>query len=142
MQIKKLYEDAILPEKAHLNDAGFDIFSYDFGIIHPGQRQLFKTGFAVYIPEGYVGLICPRSGLAAKHGITVLNSPGVIDSGYTGEVLIILHNSSDVPFGVSKGNRIAQLVVTPIYQQYLTEVNEFSNASDRGANGFGSTGLD
>lgn len=105
----------------------------------PGKRALIPTGFAIALPAGYEAQVRPRSGLAAKHGVTVLNSPGTIDADYRGEVAVILINHGDVAFIVTRGMRIAQLVIAPVAQAVLTEVAELST-TERGAGGFGSTG--
>lgn len=105
----------------------------------PGQRTLVPTGLALAIPEGYEGQVRPRSGLAAKHGVTVLNTPGTIDADYRGELKVILINLGDVPFEIRRGERIAQLVVAPVSQVNFT-LRETLDATERGAGGFGSTG--
>ena len=107
--------------------------------IAPGKRALVPTGLAMAIPEGYEGQVRPRSGLAAKHGVTVLNTPGTIDADYRGELKVILINLGDVPFEIRRGERIAQLVVAPVSQVNFT-LRETLDATERGAGGFGSTG--
>lgn len=137
--VKKLHPDAVTPNFASPGDAGADLVSIEDGRILPGGRALVKTGIALELPEGTVGLIHPRSGLAAKHGVTVLNAPGTIDSGYRGEIGVVLFNSSLESFHYKAGDRIAQFVV----QEYLTpayvEVEKLTGTA-RGAGGFGSTG--
>ena len=139
----RLYEDAIIPVRAHPTDAGLDLSAYTAQSVPitlaPGERAVVPTGVAVAVPEGYVGLVCPRSGLAAKHGITITNAPGVIDSGYRGELKVVLQNTSDEPFTLEHEARIAQLVITPALHVDVVEVTEFSS-TDRGEGGFGSTG--
>lgn len=137
--VKKVHPDAVVPNFASPGDAGADLVAVESGRILPGGRAFVKTGIAVELPEGTVGLIHPRSGLAAKHGVTVLNAPGTIDSGYRGEIAVILFNSSLESFHYQAGDRIAQFVV----QEYLTpayvEVEDLTDTA-RGAGGFGSTG--
>lgn len=137
--IQRLREDAIVPAQAYAGDAGLDLAACDRVEIGPGKRVLVGTGLAVAIPDGYAGFVQPRSGLAAEHGITVLNTPGLIDSGYRGEVRVILHNSDPVtPFVVEPRMRIAQLVVVPLAEIEPVEVDELP-ASERGVRGFGSS---
>jgi len=137
--IQRLRDDAIVPAQAYAGDAGLDLAACDRVEIGAGGRALVGTGLAVAIPDGYAGFVQPRSGLAAEHGITVLNTPGLIDSGYRGEVRVILHNSdSATPFVVEPGMRIAQLVVVPLAEIEPIEVDELP-ASERGVRGFGSS---
>ena len=137
--IQRLREDAVVPAQAYAGDAGLDLAACDRVEIGAGKRALVGTGLAVAIPEGYAGFVQPRSGLAAEHGITVLNTPGLIDSGYRGEVRVILHNSDEAtPFVVEPGMRIAQLVVVPLAEIEPVEVDELP-ASERGVRGFGSS---
>ena len=149
VQFKRLHEDSVLPSRAHPTDAGFDLSAHTSAwttkekpttVLSPRGRMLVPTGVAVVIPEGYVGLVCPRSGLAANHGITITNAPGIIDSGYRGELMVILQNTRDVPFVIQHGDRIAQLVVTPALHVDAVEIDELPEA-DRGDNGGGSTGV-
>ena len=138
--IQRLRDDAVVPAQAYGGDAGLDLAACDRVEIGAGERALVGTGLAVAIPDGYAGFVQPRSGLAAEHGITVLNTPGLIDSGYRGEVRVILHNSdSSTPFVVEPGMRIAQLVVVELPRVELVEVDELPE-SERGAGGLGSTG--
>lgn len=109
-------------------------------LLEPGERQLVPTGVAVAIPEGYAGLVTPRSGLAIRHGISAVNSPGVVDSGYRGELSVILINHGDEPVELERGDRIAQLVVVPVEVQDFVLVDELP-PSTRGEGGFGSTGI-
>ena len=123
------------PTKAHEQDAGWDLRSAASVVIPVGQRRLVPTGTRVTLPVGTVGLVCPRSGLAARQGLTVLNAPGVIDPGYTGDIGVILHNTGEHPAHIHRGDRIAQLVILPTHPTPTT-----TTAATRGAGGFGSTG--
>jgi dUTP diphosphatase len=137
--IQRLRDDAVVPAQAYAGDAGLDLAACDRVEIGAGERALVGTGLAVAIPDGYAGFVQPRSGLAAEHGITVLNTPGLIDAGYRGEVRVILHNSdASTPFVVEPGMRIAQLVVVPLAEIEPIEVEELP-ASERGVRGFGSS---
>ena len=137
--IQRLRDDAVVPAQAYAGDAGLDLAACDRVEIGPGERALVGTGLAVAIPEGFAGFVQPRSGLAVEHGLTVLNTPGLIDSGYRGEVRVILHNSDrGTPFVVEPGMRIAQLVVVPLAEIEPVEVDELP-ASERGVRGFGSS---
>ena len=132
-------DDAVVPERAYSGDAGLDLVACETAEIGPGERTVVGTGLAVAIPEGHAGFVQPRSGLAAEHGVTVLNTPGLIDSGYRGEVRIILVNTDEsASFTVEAGMRIAQLVVVPIASVQTAEVDELP-ATDRGVRGFGSS---
>lgn len=128
------------PTRAHKTDAGLDLVSNENLVIPSGQRRAINLGTQVSIPEGQVGLLCPRSGHAAKHGLTTLTVPGVIDPSYRGELKIVLYNTDPKPFEVAKGERIAQLVVMPCTN--LTPVGRPLDTTDRGDKGFGSTGKD
>ena len=139
LPIRRLREDAILPERAYAGDAGLDLAACERHELGPGQRAIVPTGLAVAIPEGYAGFVQPRSGLAAKHGISVVNAPGLVDSGYRGELRVVLLNTdSRQPFVVEPGMRIAQLVVLPVPEVDLAEVEELPE-SERGVRGFGSS---
>jgi len=138
IKIKKLHPQAILPKYACANDAGMDFYSLENEIINPGERKLIPTGIAMAIPPGYVGLIWDKSGIASKHGIKTMG--GVIDSGYRGEIRIVLHNLSNQPFPIEKGMKIAQMLIQPVEQKKIVEVEELDETS-RGEGGFGSTGL-
>ena len=142
MTVKILRTDpaAQLPVYAHPGDAGMDVRSVEDVTIAPGARALVRTGLVLMLPPDAEAQVRPRSGLALKHGVTVLNTPGTIDAGYRGEVGVILINLGDVPFKVEKGMKIAQLVVAPVAQAEIVEVSAV-DASDRGAGGFGSTGV-
>lgn len=142
VKIKKLAKGIKTPEYAKPGDAGIDLRSSEGVVISPGERKMVRCGFAIEIPEGFCGLVIPRSGLAAKHGITVLNSPGLIDSGYRGEVCVILLNTdTSEPFEVAEGDRIAQLTIIEAPNVTLDCVEEL-NETQRGESGFGSSGLD
>ena len=137
---KKLVAEAQLPSYAHKGDAGMDLRSAVDIEIAPGARALVKTGLAMALPEGYEAQVRPRSGLALKQGVTVLNTPGTIDEGYRGEVGVILFNTGDAPFKVSVGDKIAQMVIAPVTRAEVVEVLEL-DGTERGAGGFGSTGV-
>jgi dUTP pyrophosphatase len=128
-----------LPAYATAGAAGMDVVAAEDVVIAPGGRHAVATGFAMAIPEGFEVQVRPRSGLALKHGITCLNTPGTIDSDYRGEVKVILANLGDAPFAVARGERIAQLVPAPVQRAALNEVDSLSE-TDRGSGGFGSTG--
>ena len=139
LPIQRLRDDAIVPEHAYAGDAGLDLSACERVELAPGERALVGTGLAVAIPDGYAGFVQPRSGLAARHGLTVVNSPGLVDSGYRGELRVVLLNTdAKQPFLVEPGMRIAQLVVLPIPELELVEVEELP-ASERGVRGFGSS---
>ena len=139
LPFQRLREDAVLPTQAYIGDAGLDLAACERFELGPGERAVVGTGLAVAIPEGYAGFVQPRSGLAAEHGITIVNAPGLVDSGYRGELRVILHNTDrDAPFVVEPGMRIAQLVVVPIPELELSEVEELPE-SERGVRGFGSS---
>jgi dUTP pyrophosphatase len=137
--VRRLRPDAVLPQQAYEGDAGVDLAACEATVLAPGARAVIPTGLAVEIPDGYAGFVLPRSGLAARHGIGVVNSPGLIDAGYRGEIRVVLHNSDqEEPFAVEPGMRVAQLVVAPIASVRLVEVDELA-ISERGARGFGSS---
>jgi len=137
--VRRLRDDAVLPGQAYEGDAGLDLAACEEIELGPGERAVVPTGIAVEIPSGYAGFVQPRSGLAARHGIGVVNSPGLIDSGYRGEIHVILLNTDSAEtFTVEPGMRIAQLVVAPVASVRLVEVEELA-ASERGARGFGSS---
>ena len=139
LPITRLREDAVVPERAYAGDAGLDLAACERVELGPGERALVGTGLAVAIPEGYAGFVQPRSGLAARHGLSVVNSPGLVDSGYRGELRVVLLNTdSSEPFVVEPGMRIAQLVVLPVPEVDLVEVDELPG-SERGVRGFGSS---
>jgi dUTP pyrophosphatase len=139
LPITRLREDAVVPERAYTGDAGLDLVACERVELAPGQRALVGTGLAVAIPEGYAGFVQPRSGLAARHGLTVVNSPGLVDSGYRGELRVVLLNTdASESYVVEPGMRIAQMVVLPVPEVELVEVDELP-ASERGVRGFGSS---
>ena len=138
LPIRRLRDDATLPTQAYAGDAGLDLAACDRVELAPGERAMVGTGLAVAIPDGYAGYVQPRSGLAARHGITIVNTPGLIDSGYRGELRIVLLNTdAREPFVVEPGMRIAQLVVLPVPGVEPVEVDELPE-SERGVRGFGS----
>ena len=140
VRFKRLSPDAVLPAYAHPGDAGMDIRSVDDLEIAPGARALVHTGLVMVLPPGWEAQVRPRSGLALKHGVTVLNTPGTIDAGYRGEVGVILANFGDASFAVKKGDRIAQVVVAPVTTAAIEETDVVDD-TDRGGGGFGSTGV-
>ncbi len=137
---KKIDPAAQLPSYAHPGDAGMDVRSVEELTIPPGGRALVRTGLVMQLPPDAEAQVRPRSGLALKHGVTVLNAPGTIDAGYRGEVGVILANFGDAPFVVEKGMKVAQIVVARVEQAEMAEVQE-TDETDRGVGGFGSTGL-
>ena len=140
LKVKKINDDAILPNYAHEGDAGLDLYSVEELILHCGECKLVKTGIKIELPKNTEAQVRPRSGLALKHTITLLNTPGTIDEGYRGEVGVIMINHGKEDFKVEKGMKIAQLVVKPVWKVDVEEVIELTD-SDRGEGGFGSTGL-
>lgn len=136
LPVKRLTETAVLPTRAYAGDAGLDLYADEYRIVRAGNRALVNTGLAVAIPPGYVGLIWPRSGLAAKHGISV--DAGVIDSGYRGPIKVLLTNSSNEEYTVRVGDKIAQLLIQPVALIPPVEVDEL-DASERNGGGFGSS---
>ena len=136
---QRLHDDAVVPERAYAGDAGLDLVACEPAEIGPGERAVVGTGLAVAIPEGHAGFVQPRSGLAAEHGVTVLNTPGLVDSGYRGELRVILLNTDrSETFTVEPGMRIAQLVIVPLAALETAEVEELP-ATERGVRGFGSS---
>jgi len=131
--------DYPMPSRAHLGDAGFDLMAVENGVLDPGETRLFDTGWSMQMPEYMVGFVCSRSGLAAKKGVHVLNSPGIIDSGYRGSMGVTLHNASQQPVVITKGDRMAQLLFLTFQSPHLEEVAELDE-HERGQGGFGSTG--
>jgi dUTP pyrophosphatase len=132
--------EATLPHRAHADDAGLDLASAEDLVIPAGGRALVDTGLALALPPGTVGMVCPRSGLAAKHGVTVLNGPGIVDAGYRGPVKVALHNTDPTTdFALHVGDRIAQLVVVPFLAPALVEVEDLEE-TERSSAGFGSSG--
>ncbi|NLO28358.1 MAG: dUTP diphosphatase [Actinobacteria bacterium] len=139
LQVRLLHPQARLPRRAHPGDAGADLHSVEEIIIPPGERRDVGTGLALAIPEGYAGFVQPRSGLAFKHGIMVVNSPGLIDAGYRGEVRVSLYNSGREPFAVAVGERIAQLLIQRVEEPAFVAADELPDTR-RGQGGFGSSG--
>ncbi|MFD3158667.1 dUTP diphosphatase [Haloimpatiens sp. FM7330] len=140
LYIKLLDKNAKLPEYAHEGDAGLDLFSIDEIEILPGESKLIHTGISIELPKGTEAQIRPRSGLALKNQITVLNTPGTIDEGYRGEIGVILINHGKNTFSVEKGMKIAQMVIKPVLVVQVQKVDELSS-TERGEGGFGSTGV-
>jgi dUTP pyrophosphatase len=140
LPVAKLLENAVLPTRAHESDAGLDLYACEAAHIGPGERWGVGTGVAVEIPAGHAGLVLPRSGLAREHGISLVNSPGLIDAGYRGELRVLLLNTDPAEtFRVEPGDRIAQLVLVPIALANPVEVAALSDSA-RGDGGFGSSG--
>jgi dUTP pyrophosphatase len=140
LPVSRLNDGAMLPSRAHAGDAGLDLYACEAAHLGPGERWSVGTGVAVEIPEGHAGLVLPRSGLAKKHGIALVNSPGLIDSGYRGELRVLLLNTDPADiFRVEPGDRIAQLVITPIVLADPVEAEALAE-STRGDGGFGSSG--
>jgi dUTP pyrophosphatase len=139
IKFQKLHPDAQIPSYAHIGDAGADVYAVAEVIVAPQKRAAIPTGLAVDIPIGYEIQVRPKSGLALKHGITVLNSPGTVDAGYRGEIQVIVINLGDETYTFTKGQKIAQLVLKPVIQANYVEGE--LGTSDRGVGGFGSTGL-
>ena len=141
LSFRRLRSDAVLPERAYSGDAGIDLVSCERVELAPGERATVGTGIAVAIPDGHAGFVQPRSGLAARHGISIVNTPGLVDSGYRGELRVILLNTdARETFVVEPGMRIAQLVVVPVPAIELIEVEELPE-SERGVRGFGSSAV-
>jgi dUTP pyrophosphatase len=137
LKVKRLDKAAKLPSYAHEGDAGLDLFSAEDYTLKPNERKAVRTGIAMAIPKGYVGLVWDKSGLAAKHGIKTM--AGVVDSGYRGEILVVLKNLGDSDFAVEKNMKIAQMLVQPVESKKVVEVEDL-DATSRGEKGFGSTG--
>jgi dUTP pyrophosphatase len=139
LPIQRLRPDAVIPERAYSGDAGLDLSACERVELGPGERAVVGTGLAVAIPDGHAGFVQPRSGLAARHGITIVNTPGLVDSGYRGELRVVLLNTDrEHAFVVEPGMRVAQLVVVPVAEPEPIEVDELP-ASERGVRGFGSS---
>ncbi len=137
--VRRLRDDATLPSQAYEGDAGLDLAACEALTLAPGERAVVSTGIAVEIPEGYAGFVQPRSGLAARHGIGLVNSPGLIDPGYRGEIKVVLVNTDRrEPFAIEPGMRIAQLVILAVPEVRLVEADELA-VSERGVRGFGSS---
>jgi dUTP pyrophosphatase len=140
LPVTRLKERAVLPTRAHEGDAGLDLYACEVAHIGPGERWSVGTGVGVQIPDGHAGLVLPRSGLARDHGISLVNSPGLIDSGYRGELrVLLLNNDPAETFRIAVGDRIAQLLLVPISLADPTEVDALTETV-RGRGGFGSSG--
>lgn len=140
LSVQRLHPDAVLPVRQHPGDAGLDLCCVEPVHLEPGERGMIPTGIAVAIPPGYAGLVVPRSGLAARHGVAVVNAPGTIDAGYRGELQVLLLNTDrELPFLASSGERIAQLLIVPVALPTVEAVTTLDETA-RGAGGFGSTG--
>ncbi|ALC89717.1 deoxyuridine 5'-triphosphate nucleotidohydrolase [Bacillus sp. FJAT-18017] len=140
LKVKLVHKDAKLPIRANPGDAGLDLYSAEEKIIKPGESALVRTGIIIELPEDTEAQVRPRSGLALRHSITVLNSPGTIDEGYRGEVKVILINHGKEEFRVERQMRIAQMIIAPVTKVKIQEVIEITS-SDRGEGGFGSSGI-
>lgn len=142
LQVKLLVDGARLPERAHGDDLGYDLYAAAPAVILSGDWSVVSTGLALSLPPGVAGLVTPRSGLAAKQGVTVLNAPGLIDAGFRGEVGVVLINHGDEPFRVQPGDRVAQLLLVGALLPEIIAVEELPSGGDeRGAGGFGSSGV-
>lgn len=140
LRVRRLEPGARLPTRAYEGDAGVDLYALESAELGPGERTSVRTGIAVEIPPGHAGLVLPRSGLAARHGIALVNAPGLIDAGYRGELKVLLLNTDpSEPFRVDAGDRVAQLVLVRVEVLEVTEVEELA-LSERGPGGFGSSG--
>ncbi|MEI6731354.1 MAG: dUTP diphosphatase [archaeon] len=140
LRIRRAHAKAMMPVYAHPGDAGMDLFSVENKILKPGERAIVNTGLHVEVPEGFELQLRPRSGLAIKKGITLVNTPGTVDSGYRGEIGLIMINHSKEDFEIKEGDRIAQAVLTRFESAELEEASELSDSS-RGTGGYGSTGV-
>ena len=140
VKFRRIDPAATLPSYAHPGDAGMDIRSIEDLVIDPGARKLVHTGLVMMLPPGYEAQVRPRSGLALRNGVTVLNTPGTIDEGYRGEVGVVLANFGSEPFRIEKGSKIAQIVVAPCTRAEIEETVEI-DSTERGEGGFGSTGV-
>lgn len=142
VKIKKISENVVIPHRSTDQSAGYDLYAFlsEDVVLSPLETKIIPTGIFLEIPDGYFGMVCPRSGLSAKHGITVLNSPGIIDSDYRGEIKCILTNISENKFVISDNMRIAQLLIMKFESVSLIESSKEFSETKRGENGFGSTG--
>jgi len=140
LRVQRLHPDARLPARAHDDDAGLDLCALEPATLQPGARAAIRTGIAIELPGGHAGLVLPRSGLAARHGIAIVNAPGLIDAGYRGELKVLLLNTDRAAaFEVAAGDRIAQLVIVAVATPRIVEAGALA-ATQRGEGGFGSTG--
>jgi dUTP pyrophosphatase len=140
LPVLRLRPEGRIPERAHPGDAGLDLVAAEARDLEPGARVAVPTGIAIAVPAGHAGLVLPRSGLARRHGVTLANSPGLIDAGYRGEVLVVMINLGPEAHRVEPGDRIAQLVIAPIAMSRAVETAELPPSDGRGEGGFGSTG--
>ncbi|GAK59441.1 deoxyuridine 5'-triphosphate nucleotidohydrolase [Candidatus Vecturithrix granuli] len=140
VRVIKIHEDAILPHYSYPGDSGMDLYSIEDVIIPPGDTQLVRTGLKIAVPDRYEAQVRPKSGLALQHAVTVTNTPGTVDSGYRGEICVILINHGREAYHVQKHAKIAQLVICPVVRAKIIEVEQLDETS-RGNSGFGSTGL-
>jgi dUTP pyrophosphatase len=139
LEVRLVHPDAVAPARTRSGDAGYDLRATERISVPQDGRRLVGTGIAIALPEGIAGLVTPRSGLAIEHGITLLNSPGLIDPNYRGEIKVIVHNTGERRYTIEAGDRIAQLLLVPYWAPELDIVHELP-ATERGANGFGSSG--
>ena len=140
LSVRRLDPAAVLPRRAHPGDAGYDLCALEAVALGPGERAMVRTGIAIELPDGHAGWVVPRSGLAARHGIALVNAPGLIDAGYRGELKVLLLNTDRAePFQVAAGERIAQLVVAAVAAPEVIEVDALTDSA-RAGGGFGSTG--
>ena len=141
LRVRRLDPAARLPARAHDDDAGYDLCALEDATLQPGARALLRTGIAIELPAGHAGLVVPRSGLAARHGIAIVNAPGLIDAGYRGEVKVLLLNTDRAhPFVIAAGDRIAQLVIVAVATPAIVDAEELATTV-RGEAGFGSSGV-
>ena len=139
--VEVLISSPVVPVYAHPGDAGADLMAAEAFVLTPGARATIPTGVSIALPDGYVAFVVPRSGLAAKHGITIVNSPGTVDAGYRGEIRVtVLNTDAEQPFSIEVGDRIAQLIIMPVARARFVPVTTLPG-SHRGESGFGSTGL-
>ena len=141
LRVQRLDPGAKLPVRVHADDAGYDLHALEAATLAPGERATIRTGIAVQLPPGHAGLVLPRSGLAARHGIAIVNAPGLIDAGYRGELKVLLLNTDrSATFDVAAGDRVAQLVILAVAAPDVVEVDSL-DATARGEGGFGSSGV-
>jgi dUTP pyrophosphatase len=141
LRVRRLHPDARLPARAHNDDAGYDLCALEAATLQPGDRATLRTGIAIELAPGHAGLVLPRSGLAARHGIAIVNAPGLIDAGYRGELKVLLLNTDRAgTFDVAPGDRVAQLVIVAVATPRVVEADTLA-ATQRGEGGFGSSGV-
>lgn len=140
VEFVRTHPGAVVPSYAHPGDAGMDVSACEPAVLRPGERKLIRTGLVMALPPGTEAQMRPRSGLALRHGVTLLNAPGTVDEGYRGEIGVILINQGDAPFEITAGMRIAQMVIAPVARAAVREVAELQ-VTARGTGGFGSTGV-